>query len=140
MQTPSRKVTYNPESSRKHDHQCVCQICTCGKYPLIQANTPVLNRKPPLMPTPVIKETTNLTRWPNRLQMQENTCIQRDIMTLECSNRPMERTTRRCQSRQKRKSNLQWSIGPTVENSKDNQSTRRVMYPAKSRRKGQSLL
>ena len=97
MQTPSRKVTFNPESSRKHDHHCVCQICTCGKTTLMQASTPALNLRHPSMPIPAMIEIINHIKYASRLRMLGNMSFQKGIMTLEYSNLHTELSTERCQ-------------------------------------------
>jgi hypothetical protein len=66
MHTPLKKTFGNPEylaRSRRYDHKCACDICTCGKHWKTQENIGVLSRDPSSKRKPPITFTIKLTRW-----------------------------------------------------------------------------
>lgn len=66
MHTPLRKTFDNPEylaRSRRYDHKCACDICTCGKHWKMQENIGVLSLGPSSKHKPPITSTIKLTRW-----------------------------------------------------------------------------
>jgi hypothetical protein len=65
MHTPLKKTFDNPEylaRSRKYDHKCACDICTCGKVLLTQANIAVLSQDPSSRGKPPIATSTRHIR------------------------------------------------------------------------------
>jgi hypothetical protein len=66
MHTPLKKTFDNPQylaRSRRYDHKCACDICTCGKHWETQENIGVLSLGPSSKRKPPTTFTIKLTRW-----------------------------------------------------------------------------
>lgn len=129
MHTPLKKTFDNPEylaRSRKYDHKCACEICTCGKDLAMQENIAVLSQDRSSKGKPPTVTFTDPTRCKHSGKRNSQTCTYKPTTTQTLSSRATRPLTPHIRCKRKNQLCKKAFMSLQKHPSKEKASTRRA--------------